>query len=103
MIVVDASVPTNALVDDGELGQIARAELRRDDRWSAPQHLIVETFSAVRRRVLGRTLSTARGAEAVASLARLRIDLLDVASLVEQVWAMHEDIGAHDTAHVAAA
>ncbi len=103
MIVVDASVLTNALVDDAALGQIAREELRRDDRWSAPQHVIVETFSAVRGRVLGRKLAAARGTEAVASLAAVRIDLVDVAGLVEQMWAMHENVSAYDAAYVAVA
>lgn len=100
MIVVDASVLTNALLDDDLLGQVAREALRGDDRWSAPEHVVVETFSAVRGRVLGGKVSVRRAEQAVTALATARIDLVNVSRLLGEMWTMRENIGAHDSAYV---
>ncbi|MEO7943217.1 MAG: hypothetical protein ABIR34_07435 [Marmoricola sp.] len=54
---VDASVLTNAFTDDGLVGTRSRAELARDAHWAAPEHLVVEVFSAVRGRWLGKKIS----------------------------------------------
>ena len=48
---------TNAFTDDGPVGTRARAELVRDAHWAAPEHLVVEVFSAVRGRWLGQKIS----------------------------------------------
>ena len=103
MIVVDASVLTDALVDDAAPGQAARGALGTDDRWAAPDHLVVETFSAVRGRVLGGKVTAVRGAQAVDALAVLRVDLVQAAGLVSAMWAMGENVSAYDAAYVALA
>ena len=103
MIVVDASVLTDVLVDDGAPGRAARAALRSDDRWVAPDHVVAETFSAVRGRVLGGKVAAARGTQAVDALREARIDLVRVSDLLARMWAMRENVGAYDAAYVAAA
>lgn len=103
MIIVDASVLTNALVDDGVLGQRARSELMRDDHWAGPEHLIVEAFSAVRGRLLGGKLSGGRADDAVDSLAEAAIELLPVRPLLQRMWALRPNVSAYDAAYVAAA
>lgn len=103
MIVVDASVLTNALVDDDALGDLAREALRRDDRWAAPEHLVVETFSAVRGRLLGRKISVQRAENAVVALGVARIELTNVSGLLERMWTMRENVSAYDSAYVAVA
>ena len=103
MIVVDASVLTDVLVDDAAPGQAARAALRGDDRWAAPDHVVAETFSAVRGRVLGGKVTAARGTQAVDALREVRIDLVAVSNLLPRMWTMREDVGAYHAAYVAAA
>ena len=43
MIIVDASVLTNALADDSKVGLACQAELAGDAHWAGPESLIVET------------------------------------------------------------
>ena len=48
MIVVDASVVTNALIDPGSPGAISRSVLRAENDIAAPDLVDVETVSALR-------------------------------------------------------
>jgi predicted nucleic acid-binding protein len=103
LIVIDASVLANALTDDGALGQVARAELASDDHWAAPGHVHVETFSAVRGRLLGATISDERAREATHALAEAAIELLPTAPLLQRMWELRANLSAYDAAYVAAA
>jgi predicted nucleic acid-binding protein len=103
VIIVDASVLTNALTDDGGAGQRGRAELAHDPHWSGPEHVIVETFSAVRGRHIGGKISQARAEDAIESLAAASIELLAVAPLLPRMWQLRDNIAAYDAAYVAAA
>ena len=103
MIVVDASVLANALTDDGPLGQVARAELAHDVHWSAPEHLLVEAFSAIRGRLLGGKIGQERARDASDALAEASIELLSVAPLLRRMWQLRENFSAYDAAYVAAA
>ncbi len=68
MIVVDASAMVDALVDDGPVGDAARAELTGDPHWAAPSHLLIEVMSVIRGKVLGGKLGLARAQEAIETL-----------------------------------
>ena len=103
MIVIDASVLANALTDDGALGQIARAELASDDHWAAPGHVLVETFSAIRGRLLGAKISDERAHQATAALAQAAVQLLPTAPLLQRMWELRANLSAYDAAYVAAA
>jgi predicted nucleic acid-binding protein len=46
MIVIDASVLADALIDDGPTGVGARSALAADSHWAAPAHVLVEVVSA---------------------------------------------------------
>jgi predicted nucleic acid-binding protein len=83
VIVVDASVLTDALVDDGPVGESARAHLRADPQWAAPAHLLVEVVAAIRGKVLGGKLAAAQ--------------------LVDRMWELRANLTAHDAAYAAAA
>jgi predicted nucleic acid-binding protein len=48
VIVVDASVVSNALIDSGPAGVIARSVLRTEDDIAAPDLIDIETVSALR-------------------------------------------------------
>lgn len=103
MIVVDASVLADALVDDGPLGTASRAELMKDVHWVAPSHLLVEVVSVVRGKVLGGKLGVPRAREAVEALSSLVIDVVDIAPLLDRMWQLRANVSAHDAAYVAAA
>jgi predicted nucleic acid-binding protein len=103
VIVVDASVLADALVDDGPVGDAARAVLASDPHWAAPAHLLVEVVSVIRGKTLARKLGLARAQEAVAALPTLVVDYIDAAQLIDRMWQLRGNITAHDAAYVAAA
>lgn len=94
---------TNALTDDGPVGQCSRVELARDAHWAAPEHLIVETFSALRGRYLASKISPQRAQDALSALASATIELLGTASLLPQMWQLRQNVTGYDAAYVAAA
>jgi predicted nucleic acid-binding protein len=103
VIVVDASVLTNALTDDGALGDAGRLELARDTHWAAPEHLVVETFSAIRGRYLGRHITARRAREAIDALGAATIDLVVTTPLLPRMWALRDNVSGYDAAYVATA
>lgn len=103
MIVVDASVLVAALTDDGPVGAASRSELARDDHWLAPEHMVVETYSGVRGRYLGRKITERRASEAVEALAVVAIDVVGTAALLPRMWQLRDRVTGYDAAYVAAA
>lgn len=103
MIIIDASTLANALTDDGPVGQRSRAELARDAHWAAPEHLVVETFSAVRGRHLGAKISRPRALDALDALAASTIELLSTTPLLPRMWELRDNVSGYDAAYVAAA
>jgi predicted nucleic acid-binding protein len=103
VIVVDACVLSDALVDDGPVGTTARGALTADPHWAAPAHLFVEVVSVVRGRTLAGKLGASRAREAVAALTTLVVDQIDIAELVERMWQLRDNLTAYDAAYVAAA
>ena len=103
MIVVDASAVANALTDDGPIGQICRAELARDVHWVAPEHLIDETFSAIRGRYLGGTIGESRCTDALHALGSATIELMHTIVLLPRMWELRANVSGYDAAYVATA
>lgn len=103
MIVVDASVLADALIDDGPVGDAARTILASDPHWAAPAHLLVEVVSVIRGKTLSGKLGLARAEDALAALRALVIDYVDPAQLIGRMWQLPENITAYDAAYVAAA
>lgn len=103
MIVVDASTLTNALTDDGPVGQSGRAELARDAHWAAPEHLVVETFSAIRGLHLGGKISRQRARDALDTIMASTIESLATTALVPRMWQLRDNLSGYDAAYVAAA
>jgi len=103
LIVVDASVLANALTDDGPIGHASRTDLARDAHWAAPEHLIVETFSAVRGQHLGNKISPARAQDALDALATFTVELLSTKQLLPRMWQLRANLTGYDAAYVAAA
>lgn len=103
MIVVDASVLIDALLDDGPAGTSARAALTLDAEWAAPPVLLVEVLSVTRRRTLREEIAAQRAADAVDVLSGLEVTWVDPTALVPRIWALRDDVAACDAAYVAAA
>ena len=103
MIVVDASALTNAFTDDGTVGMLSRVELARDAHWAAPEHLVVEVFSAVRGRWLGQKISQQRAEDALAAMVATTIDLVTTAPLLKRMWELRSTVSGYDAAYVAVA
>lgn len=103
MIIIDASALANALTDDGLIGQVSRAELARDVHWAAPEHVIVETFSAIRGRYLGSKISESRCADALDALGSATIELVSTIGLLPRMWELRANVSGYDAASVAAA
>lgn len=103
MIVIDASVLTNAFTDDGPVGTLARAELARDAHWSGPEHLVVEVFAAIRGRWLGHKISEDRATDALTAIAAAAIDLVGVRPLFERMWELRDNLTGYDAAYLALA
>lgn len=102
MIVVDASVLAHALTDDGDLGRAARDHLASDVHWAAPEHLVVEVFSALRGRWLGGRVSDQRTEAALAALQEAAVDLVTVAPHLPRMWQLR-DLSGYDAAYAALA
>lgn len=103
MIVCDASVFANALTDDGPLGVAARTELARDLHWAAPEHLMVEVFSAVRGRWLGRKITERRARDALTALDASTTDLMATGPLLDRMWDLRSNVSGYDAAYIATA
>ncbi len=103
MIIIDASALTHALTDDGRAAQRNRAELARDPHWTAPEHLVVETFSAIRGRHLGGRTSTQRALDALDALTASVIELLMTTPLLPRMWQLRDNVSGYDAAYIAAA
>lgn len=103
MIVIDASVLTAALTDDGGFGRACRTELGRDAHWAAPDHLVVEVFSAIRGLDRGGRIGPERAAEALDALHTAIIDRVDTAGLLTRMWQLRPNLSGYDAAYVAAA
>jgi len=96
VIVVDASVLSNALTDDGTVGASSRAELARDAHWAAPAHIVVEVFSAIRGRWLGQKISQTRAEDALSAMLSITIDLVGAAPLLNRMWELRSNVSGYD-------
>ncbi|MCP9484954.1 MAG: type II toxin-antitoxin system VapC family toxin [Gaiellaceae bacterium MAG52_C11] len=103
MIVVDASAVVDVLLDTGERGSWARAELRAADVTHAPHLLDYEALSATRKMVLLREISAERGAQALEDLKALPLRRYPAQPFVDRAWALRHTISARDAFYVALA
>ena len=102
MIVVDASVLTTALSDDGPDGERVRGRLA-DEVLAAPQVIDLEVTSVLRRLTLSGLLPERRAAQALEDLVELPIQRAAHAPLLERCWQLRTDVTAYDAAYVALA
>lgn len=102
MIVVDASVVTVALGDDGADGQRARARLT-DEVLAAPELIDLEALSVWRRQVAAKLMTARRAALAVSDLESLPIQRSPHRPLLKRIWELRHGVTPYDAAYVALA
>lgn len=85
------------------VSQSSRAEPARDAHWAAPEHLVVETFSAIRGLYLGTKISRQRALDALDTMVASRIELLGTAVLLPRMWQLRNNVTGYYAAYVAAA
>ena len=103
MIVVDASVLANALADDSDDGERARARLLSENRLVAPELIDVEVASVFRRRWLAGDLDEERLAQAIEDLAAVGIERMPMRQLMSRVIDLRRNVTPYNAVYVALA
>ncbi len=103
MIVLDASVASFALLDEGGLGDRCRAAMRADSRWIIPEHWLVEVLSVIRGNLLGGKIAPDHAADAVEAAARMDPVVVRTRVLAARIWELRGNLTTYDAAYVAAA
>ncbi|HEV7132791.1 MAG TPA: type II toxin-antitoxin system VapC family toxin [Gaiellaceae bacterium] len=103
MLVPDASVIVDLLIDGGERGAWATEHIASAGRLHAPHVLDVEVVSALRNRLARGELSRSRASEAVLELAELPVRRYPAAPLLERIWQLRDRLTPYDAVYVALA
>lgn len=103
MIVVDASVLSNALADDGPDGASARRRLTSGGELAAPDLIDVETTAVLRKRWLAGDLTDQRFSHAISDLEDLDLTRYPTLSLMRRAFELRSNVTAHNAAYVALA
>jgi len=102
-MIVDASVLSNAIGDDGNDGQRARSELRAGGDLAAPDLIDVETTAVLRKRWLAGTVSEERFAVAIDDLHDLSLVRYPSLPLMRRAYELRANVTTSDAAYVALA
>jgi predicted nucleic acid-binding protein len=102
VLVVDASVLSVALADDGPDGDAARARLR-GETMAAPELVDLEVASVLRRQHRVGRLDDRRADLAMTDLAALPMHRSSHVPLLARCWELRENLTTYDAAYVALA
>lgn len=102
VIVIDASVLTPLLIDDGAQGTRARSRVA-GEALAAPALVDLEVVSVVRGLVRGGYATPERAASAIEDLAGIAIERCDHRRLVERCWQLRNNVTPYDAACIALA
>ena len=102
MIVVDASVVAPLIADGGPDGDLFRAAVR-GQTLAAPDLLVVEVLSVIRRHLASGTLNAQQANNAVDDLLALPITLYPATPLLRRCWQLRSNVTAYDACYVALA
>lgn len=103
MIVVDASVVLEALLQTSAAARISQRILTPGITLHAPHFLDVEIAQALRRYAHTRVISSDRGAETWADLTDLPVDRYPLLVLLPRIWELRHILTAYDAAYLALA
>jgi predicted nucleic acid-binding protein len=103
LIVLDASVVVELLIN-GALGDSLRRDLARNrDSWIVPHLLDVEVVSAFRKLVAAQRIDSHRSEAFLAGLAALPAQRYSHIPLLERIWELRHNFTAYDAAYIALA
>jgi predicted nucleic acid-binding protein len=102
LIVVDASVLTPVLGDDGPGGDRKRERLR-GELLVAPAVVDLEVLSAIRHAAFVRRLEPRRSRQLLVDLMSMPIRRMPHGPLLPRIWALRENVTPYDAAYVALA
>lgn len=102
MIVVDASVLSNALADDGNDGRVARTRLAGDEL-AGPDLIDVETVAVLRKRWIAGDLEDTRFDAAIGDLEDLALERYPTLGLMRRAFELRSNVTAYDAVYVALA
>ena len=103
MIVLDASVVVELLLN-GPLADSMRRDLAgRDESFLVPHLLDVEVVSAIRSLVAGRRIDPHRSEQLLAQLAALPAERYAHTPLLGRIWELRHNFTAYDAAYIALA
>ncbi len=102
MIVCDASVVADALMDPSARGVKARAILK-EESLVAPALIDAEVASSVRARLRAGAITEELGSFAVQRLRRLELRRVVFGELVPRMWELRHNLTPYDAAYVAVA
>lgn len=100
MIVIDASVLSNVVGDDGTAGRVARARLVAANGVSAPDLVDVETVSVLRTRWLAGGLTARRFRSAIEDLRALPIVRFPTGPLMIRAYELRANVTPYDATYV---
>jgi predicted nucleic acid-binding protein len=103
LIVIDASVLSNVIGDDGDDGELARSEFRRADDVAAPDLVDVETVAVLRKRRLAGSITERRFASAINDLESIAIVRYPTLPLMRRAYELRGNVTPYDAAYVALA
>lgn len=103
MLVPDASVVVDLLVDGGDRGAWAAARISSAGRLHAPHLLDLEVAAALRNRLARRELSQRRAADALLQFGELPVRRYPAAPLLERIWQLRDRLTPYDAAYVSLA
>lgn len=103
VVVVDASLLTSALGDDGLDGARARARMSEEEIVFAPEIVDLEVAGAWRRDVQRGLLDERRARRALDDLAALRLVRVAHRPFMARVWELRHNLTPYDAAYVAVA
>ena len=102
MIVIDASVLVNALIDHGGTGGRARDRLR-NEVVIAPDLIDIEVISVLRRLTAAGQIATRRASAAVDDLGDMAFQRVPHRVLIDRCWSLRANATAYDAAYLATA
>lgn len=102
MLVVDASALVPAIADGTEIGRQHRRRLSRE-RITAPDLILVESVSVIRRQSFAGTLDDAQAEEAIEDLLELPIIICPTAPLLPRAWELRSNATPYDACYIALA
>lgn len=103
MIVVDASVLSNAIADGDADGRRARGRLRAAGELAAPDLVDVETVAVLGKRWLAGAISDRRLVVAIEDLGDLELDRYPTLPLMLRAYELRANVTAYGTAYAALA